>query len=90
MPSFDLLRLSGQIYKCVTQRFMIKTKSRYSFEDCGTDRQTEPISEFTLKELSNNSYMNYMICLSKLEISWRRLKQHTYPGTLDERNNKTA
>ena len=33
-------------------------KSRYSFEDCGTDgqtdRQTESISECTLKDLSNH------------------------------------
>ena len=29
-------------------------KSRYSFEDRGTDRQTESISECTLKDLSND------------------------------------
>ena len=29
-------------------------KSRYSLEDCGTDRQTESISECTLKDLSND------------------------------------
>ena len=32
---------------------MIKMKSRYSFEDRGTDRQMESISECTLKDLSN-------------------------------------
>ena len=29
-------------------------KSSYSFEDHGTDRQTESISECTLKDLSND------------------------------------
>ena len=29
-------------------------KSRYSFEDRGTDRQTESISECTLKDHSND------------------------------------
>ena len=28
-------------------------KSRYSFEDRGTDRRSESISEYTLKDLSN-------------------------------------
>ena len=31
-------------------------KSRYSFEDRGTDRRTESISECTLKDLSNDIY----------------------------------
>ena len=29
-------------------------KSRYSFEDCGTDRQTDSISECPLKDFSND------------------------------------
>ena len=33
---------------------MIKMKSRYSFEDRGTDRRTESISEWTPKDLSND------------------------------------
>ena len=37
---------------------MVKTKSRYSFEDRGTDgqtdKQTESISECTFKDLSND------------------------------------
>ena len=36
------------------QRFRIKTKTSYSFEDRGTDRKTESISECTLKDLSND------------------------------------
>ena len=41
------------------QIFRIKTKSGYSFEDCGTDRQTESISECTLKDLSNDIWHAY-------------------------------
>ena len=32
----------------------IKTKASYSFEYRGTDRQTESISEYTLKDLLND------------------------------------
>ena len=32
-------------------------KSSYSLEDGGTDRQTESISECTLKDLSNDNYI---------------------------------
>ena len=49
--------------------FRMKMKSRYTFEDRSTDRQTrwtESISECTLKDLSNDSYMKR---LSKLKIS---------------------
>ena len=42
----------------------MKIKSHYSFQDRGTDRQTESISGFTLKDLSND-----MTRLSKLKIS---------------------
>ena len=45
------------------QRFRIKTKSSYSFEDCGRDCQTESISKYTLKDLSND-----MTHLTKLKI----------------------
>ena len=31
--------------------FRIKTKTSYSFVDCGTDRQTESISESALKDI---------------------------------------
>ena len=55
--------------------------SRYLFEDRGTDRRTESISECTLKDLSNDTYMTR---LSKLKISWRRGKQYTSPVTLGE------
>ena len=34
-------------------------KSRYSFEDRGTHRQTESISECTLKDLSNDIWHAY-------------------------------
>ena len=34
-------------------------KSRYSFEDRGTDRQTKSISECTLKDLSNDTWHGY-------------------------------
>ena len=33
----------------------MKTKSRLSFEDRGTDTQMESISEYTLKDLSNEN-----------------------------------
>ena len=49
--------------------FRMEMKSRYTFEDRSTDRQTrwtESISECTLKDLSNDSYMKR---LSKLKIS---------------------
>ena len=36
------------------KHFHIKTKSRYSFEDRGTDRQTESILECNLKDLPND------------------------------------
>ena len=52
-------------------------KSRYSFEDRGTDRRTESISECTLKDLLND-----MTRLPKLKISWRRGKQYTSHVTL--------
>ena len=38
---------------------MIKTKSRYSFEDRGTDRQTESISKCTFKDFSNDIWHAY-------------------------------
>ena len=42
--------------------FQIKTKSRYSFQDRGTtDRQTESISECTLKDLLNDIWHAYQI-----------------------------
>ena len=41
------------------QRFRIETKSSYSFEDRGTDGQTESISECTLKDLSNDIWHAY-------------------------------
>ena len=47
----------------------MKMKSRYTFEDRSTDRQTrwtESILECTFKDLSNDSYMKR---LSKLKIS---------------------
>ena len=34
--------------------FKVKTKFSYFFEDHGTDTQTESISEYTLKDLSND------------------------------------
>ena len=34
-------------------------KSRYSFEDRGTDRLTESISEYTIKDLSNDIWHAY-------------------------------
>ena len=37
----------------------MKTKSSYSFADCGTDGQTETISERTLKDLSNDIWHAY-------------------------------
>ena len=37
----------------------MKTKSNYSFEYRGTDRQTESISECTLKDLSNDIWHAY-------------------------------
>ena len=54
------------------QRIMIIAKSSYSFEDRGTDRQSESISDCTLT------------CLPMLKISWRRGKQYTFPVTLGE------
>ena len=36
------------------EKKLSKTKSSYSFQDRGTDRQTESISECTLKDLSND------------------------------------
>ena len=39
--------------------FKIKMKSRYSFEDRGTDRRMESISECTLKDLSNDIWHAY-------------------------------
>ena len=50
---------------------MIKTKSSYSFEDRGTDEQTESISECTLKHLSNDVWHAYQ--------SWKLV--------VDEENN---
>ena len=44
-------------YWCIT--FNIKTKSRYSFEYRGTDRQTELISECIIKDLSNDIWHTY-------------------------------
>ena len=49
-------------------------KSRYLFEDRGTDKRTESISECTLKDLSND-----MTRLPKLKISWQQEKQYTSP-----------
>ena len=37
----------------------MKAKSRYSFEDRGTDRQTESISECILKDFSNDIWHAY-------------------------------
>ena len=37
----------------------MKTKASYSFEDRGTDGQTESISECTLKDLSNDIWHAY-------------------------------
>ena len=54
-------------------------KSRYSFEDPGTDRQTELISECSY---SQRPFKWYMTRLSKLKISWRRGKQYTSLVTL--------
>ena len=51
----------------------MKTKSRYSFENRGTDRQTESITECTLEDISNDTR------LPKLKISLRRGKQYTPP-----------
>ena len=34
-------------------------KSNYSFEDCGTDRQTKSISECILEDLSNDTWHAY-------------------------------
>ena len=35
-------------------------KSSYLFEDCGTDRRTESISECSIKDLSNDMIINVM------------------------------
>ena len=41
------------------ERFKIKIKSRYLFEDRDTDRRMESISECTLKGLSNDTWQAY-------------------------------
>ena len=55
------------------QIFRIKMKSSYLFEDRGTDRQTESISEvsYSLKDLSNDTWQAYQ--------SWKLIS--------DEENN---
>ena len=52
--------------------------TRYSFEKRGTDRQTESISECTLKDFTNDILHAFL----KLKISWRRGNQYTSPFRL--------
>ena len=47
-------RRDKSIDVCITSKIYDKKKSRYSFEDRGTDGQTESIWECTLKDLSND------------------------------------
>ena len=55
---------------------MIKTKASYSFEDRGTDGQTDRI---VFGMYSQRPFEKYMSRLQKLKISWRRGKQYTSP-----------
>ena len=61
-------------------------KSRYSFQDRGTDRQTDRIN-FGI--YSQRPVKWYMTRLPKLKISWRRGKPYTSPDTLGGRYNYT-
>ena len=61
-------------------------KSHYSFQDHGTDRQTESISECTLKDLSND--MTRLSKLFKAKIRQQRGKQYNFLITLEGRCNK--
>ena len=58
------------MYNFKVQTFSINKKSRYSFEDRGTDRRTESISECTLKDLSNVIWHAYQ--------SWKLVGDEEY------------
>ena len=83
------LKISGQlsIPICLPGGRGCIMKSHYSFEDRGTDRQTDGI-DFGMT--SQRPLKWYMTRLSKLKISWWRRKQYTSPITVRGKHKNLA